>query len=160
MAKTHEMLCACGRYAELVSGTRLYPHRADLSHLRFFFCEACSAWVGCHRDGRPLGTLADAATRDARQRAHAAFDPLWQSSRKRGARSRAYRWLAAKLRIRFEECHIGYFDADTCAVVALVAREERQRRQRALAANPLAPRAALSAEAPSEPAAGFRKERP
>lgn len=159
MRNAHEIRCACGRFAELVSGTRIYPHRTDLVHLRFFLCAACNAWVGCHRDGRPLGTLADAATRDARQRAHAAFDPLWKSSIEPGARSRAYRWLAGKLRIRVEECHIGHFDRHTCALVALLAREERQRRQRAHGCSALAPRATSGAEAPSEPAAGSRTER-
>lgn len=160
MHRQREVLCGCGRVAELVNGTRIYPHRTDLDYLRFFLCVACNAWVGCHRDGRPLGTLADAATREARQRAHAAFDPLWKSSDDRRARSRAYRWLAGKLRIRVEECHIGHFDAATCYVVAELAREERQRSQRARGESALAPRAGFGADAPSGAAAPSRRESP
>lgn len=160
MHRQKEVLCGCGRVAELVNGTRIYPHRTDLCYLRFFLCVACDAWVGCHRDGRPLGTLADAATREARQRAHAAFDPLWGSSSEPGARSRAYRWLAGKLRIRVEECHIGHFDVLTCDAVAALAREERQRRQRARGESALAPRAGFGADEPSGPAVPSRMESP
>lgn len=115
----------CYEPARLVTGERIYPHRPDLAEKRFWHCEDCEAWVGCHprnphfgQDGTaPLGRLADRALRQAKQRAHAAFDPLWQPrSGKRcfGHRKEAYAWLAAQLGIGVEDCHIGMFDVETC----------------------------------------------
>jgi hypothetical protein len=65
------------------------------------------------REDLRQGTLADAPTREARKRAKAVFNPLWQS--KRMTRNEAYRWLAGALCIaKVEECHIGWFDVQTC----------------------------------------------
>ncbi|CAN7381015.1 zinc-finger-containing protein [Cupriavidus necator] len=77
----------------------------------------------------PLGTLADAPTREARKRAKAVFNPLWQSERM--TRDEAYVWLAGALSIaNSEECHIGWFDVQTCQRVVTVclhyAREQNQ----------------------------------
>lgn len=44
--------------------------------------------------------------------AHAAFDPIWQSGEL--SRSAAYRWLALELGIKKADCHMLYFDEDTC----------------------------------------------
>ncbi|MDN7995948.1 DUF3268 family zinc-finger domain-containing protein [Burkholderia multivorans] len=63
-----------------------------------FLCRSCRAYVGLHPfTAIPLGTLADGPTREARKRAKAAFNPIWQS----GAMSRtdAYVWLARQLGI-------------------------------------------------------------
>lgn len=78
----------------------------------FYVCPSCDARVGCHRDGRPLGTLAGPRLRAARRSAHAAFDPLWQSGRL--TRAEAYAWLAARLGLPLERTHIGEFDEDLC----------------------------------------------
>lgn len=88
-----------------------------------------------------MGVPTDKATRQARRRAHAAFDQLWeradensgawaqpepQRSRalrevRRAARDRAYRWLATALGRTGEEVHIGNMDQETCErVVQLV----------------------------------------
>ncbi|WP_011298521.1 zinc-finger-containing protein [Cupriavidus necator] len=74
----------------------------------------CHAYVGMHPfTNVPLGTLADAPTREARKCAKAVFNPIWQS--KRMTRSDAYLWLAGALGIgNVEECHIGWFDVQTC----------------------------------------------
>ena len=124
----------CGKTAVLVSGTHIYPHRRDLYALRFWACDPCSAYVGCHKAGAwmyvggekilsngtlPLGRLANAALRREKSAAHAAFDPLWKTGRMR--RREAYSWLAKQLGIRFDDCHIGEFDVERCrAVVAAV----------------------------------------
>lgn len=50
--------------------------------------------------------------RNARKRAHAAFDPLWQS--RRMTRTQAYRRLAESLGIPIEQCHIGHFGEEMC----------------------------------------------
>lgn len=78
----------------------------------------CDARVGIHRDSpkfTPLGTMARAARREARQRAHDAFDPLWRGPNPRfRCRSAAYAWLAAFLGIPDQRCHIGEFDEAQC----------------------------------------------
>lgn len=58
------------------------------------------------------------ALAQARVQAHAAFDPKWQSGKM--TRSEAYAWLANKLNIPKEDCHMINFDFATCErVVAL-----------------------------------------
>ena len=111
----------CNRPAELVNGATLYPHRRDLVRLLFYRCEPCGAWVGTHRGSTvPLGRLANAELRRAKQAAHSAFDPLWKS--RRMSRSEAYAWLAKALGVSLANCHIGMFDVEGCrAVVAAVA---------------------------------------
>lgn len=110
----------CGEPAALITGRELYPHRPDLTHVRAWKCAPCDAWVGCHRGTtRPLGRLANADLRAAKQAAHAAFDPLWRGTKWR--RSAAYRWLAQQMGLPAKQCHIGMFDANQCArVVAIV----------------------------------------
>lgn len=124
----------CHAQAVLVTGDVIYPHREDLRHLKFWRCAPCDAYCGTHRAGAyvriggrkvvsdgtlPLGRLANAELRRARNRAHAAFDPLWKS--RQMSRREAYTWLAGELGISFENCHIALFDVDGCeAVVAAV----------------------------------------
>lgn len=112
----------CGRPAALVSGSVVYPHRPDLAEKRFYHCAACAAWVGCHPGTtKPLGTLADAKTRQARLVAHAYFDPIWKHGKMR--RKDAYAWLAKELGIPVRECHISWFSAKRCRqVVAICAK--------------------------------------
>lgn len=116
----------CQQLAVLVPGRSLYPNRPDLRGRRFWRCEPCDAHVGCHQAGsgqgdgtKPLGRLANAELRVAKQFAHAMFDPLWQSGRMK--RRDAYAWLAEALGIPTREAHIGMFDLQRCrAVVAAV----------------------------------------
>lgn len=104
----------CNKPAVLVSGDIVYPHRDDLYHKKFWLCEACKAYVGCHCPGsNPLGRLANAELRKAKKAAHAAFDPLW-ISKKFATRKLAYKWLANVLKIELNNCHIGMFDVETC----------------------------------------------
>ncbi len=106
----------CGNGARLVTGTVIYPHRPDLAPKNFYLCAACDAYCGCHPNTTtPLGRLANAQLRAAKQRAHSAFDPVWKSGDMR--RSAAYAWLAEQLAIPARECHIGMFDVDQCAAV-------------------------------------------
>ncbi len=93
-------------------------------------CTKCGAYVGLHPfTAIPLGTLADAATREARTRAKAAFNPLWRSKSMR--RSEAYEWLAGKLGIALPQCHIGWFDIVMCHRVLEVCREWQRAREAA-----------------------------
>lgn len=120
----------CKNTASLVGGQVIYPRRPDLASKKFWQCAPCDAYVGCHADGAwlytaegkvvsdgtlPLGRLADAELRAAKQRAHAAFDPLWKEE---GIpRKAAYAWLAKKMGVPVEQCHIGEFDVQQCAAV-------------------------------------------
>lgn len=110
----------CGEPAELVDGRTIYPHRPDLAHKSFYRCWPCKAYVGCHPGTKkPLGRLATAALRKAKQNAHAAFDPIWKAPKSNGkrkqARNEAYAWLAKKLGVHPDKCHIGMFDESMCA---------------------------------------------
>lgn len=115
----------CGKDAIKVTGDHIYPHRKDLYAKRFFVCDPCDAYVGCHPNGAPLGRLADKALRKAKTEAHAAFDPSWKSGYM--SRTKAYRWLADQLGIQARDCHIGQFDVAMCMkVVEVCALSEEQ----------------------------------
>lgn len=103
----------CSKPAVLVTGKDIYPHRPDLFEKHFYRCRPCGAQVGCHPGTTtPLGRLANAELREWKQRAHAAFDPIWQSGNKK--RRDAYHWLSQALGISFADTHIGMFDVPTC----------------------------------------------
>ena len=108
------LLCHyCFRKPELVGGDTIYPHRPDLYEKKFYLCRPCDAYVGCHPGTtEPLGRLANAELRKAKQAAHAAFDPKWKGGDMK--RKEAYAWLATQLGIDFNDCHIGMFDVETC----------------------------------------------
>ena len=60
----------CQHPAVLVDGLSIYPFRPDLAKKNFWRCFPCSAFVGCHGDGKtPLGMLANAELRKANRRA-------------------------------------------------------------------------------------------
>jgi hypothetical protein len=90
----------------------------------------CDAYVGCHPGTTtPLGRLANRELREAKKRAHAAFDPIWRLRVERdgwhkgGARRWAYRWLAKQMRIPEDDCHIGMFTVEQCALVVTLSTE-------------------------------------
>lgn len=125
----------CGELAVLRSGSDIYPHRPDLRRVKVWECGPCDARVGCHPGTtRPLGRLANAELRAAKQRAHRAFDPIWKGGH--ASRGKAYRWLAFALGIDSKKCHIGMFDVETCNRVVEICRHrpvlaEMQARRRA-----------------------------
>jgi hypothetical protein len=104
----------CGKLARLTNGAEIYRNRPDLNHLQFWLCSPCDAYVGCHKNSNaePLGRLANKNLRAWKQRAHAAFDPLWKSD---GMKRRdAYAWLAREMNLAITDCHIGMFDEVQC----------------------------------------------
>lgn len=114
----------CGSTARLVTGETIYPRRTNLWAKRFWSCSPCKAYVGCHQGTTtPLGRLADATLRSAKQAAHALFDPLWQ--RGEMSREKAYAWLARELGLPGPDCHIGMFDVDMCVRVIEVCKVRR-----------------------------------
>lgn len=82
-------------------------------------CKACDAIVGCHSGtDRPLGKMANSATRELRTKAHRAFDPIWQLKYK--TRKQAYDWLAEQLKIVYSDCHISWLSDEQLKKVVTV----------------------------------------
>lgn len=83
---------------------------------RYGLFYGCTRWPECdckhgaHPNGDPLGIPANRATREARIRAHAVFDPLAQ----RWGKKNAYRWLRDSLSLTKRETHIAKFDIPMC----------------------------------------------
>ncbi|WP_199153472.1 zinc-finger-containing protein [Chromobacterium sp. ASV23] len=115
------ILCPyCGKEAALTTGNMIYPTRPDLAHKKFYRCRPCDAYVGCHGNtDRPLGTPANRELRGLRNRAHAAFDPLWKEGDMQlfNDRTGAYKWLSEQLGVPRSECHIAMFNIDQCKKV-------------------------------------------
>lgn len=125
-------VCKSGARVRLTDGAEIYPHRPDLAEKSIWKCDGCTGYVGCHPGtNKPLGTPADEATRNARMQLHnKRVDPLWHwadrcglytpeniSARRRirrSARYRVYAFLADRLGLTVDNCHIGMFDLDTC----------------------------------------------
>ncbi len=114
---------ACGSAVEIVGNEKLYG-RPYGKWPWAYRCTGCGAYVGMHPfTDIPLGTLADSPTREARKRAKAAFNPIWQGGSM--TRNEAYAWLAGQLGIaKVGECHIGWFDVATCDRVVEVCRAQ------------------------------------
>lgn len=108
----------CHKPSQLVPGNKVYRSDKFTGKL-FYICHPCQAWVGCHPGtDKPLGRLADKQLRDAKMKAHAAFDPIWRENKMK--RSTAYAWLAEQLGIDVTKCHIGMFDLEQCERVVEV----------------------------------------
>lgn len=108
----------CNNPAKLVDSSVVYGR----SYGMIWLCKPCDAYVGVHKSSAthmPLGTLANRATREARKRAHAAFDPLWKSRRLN--RSYAYQLLSEFLGIDGKDTHIGNFTVEQCERVVVFA---------------------------------------
>lgn len=112
-----------GRICPYCCQDSIYVDSAELyggkSFGMVYLCEPCQAWVGVHREtDNALGRLADSMLRRWKRKAHEAFDPLWKGGGFK--RNEAYGWLAKKLAIPIEYCHIGYFDVFLCKRVTEV----------------------------------------
>jgi hypothetical protein len=114
------MICDyCQGPTELVGGVVIYPHLPELSDRQFYYCQPCQAWVGCHQGSTsPMGRLANKELRQAKMRAHDAFDTAWRG---RISRRKAYRWLAEQMPVDRRKAHIGMFDVEQCARVVELA---------------------------------------
>lgn len=112
----------CGRSTSIRDSSVIYGHSYGLALICDGYPE-CDAYVGTHKkDGRPLGTLANAELRKARNAAHAVLDPLWRDGHMR--RNEAYAWLAKVLDIDRTAAHIAMFSEEQCRqVVEAVAAE-------------------------------------
>lgn len=78
-----------------------------------YHCVNCRAYVGLHPfTNIPLGTLADSATRKARNSAKASFNKIHEKGFMR--RTDAYTALATAMGLPQEQCHFGLFDVVAC----------------------------------------------
>lgn len=113
------MICPyCSKPAEYVDSDVIYGQ----SYGMIYLCRPCNAYVGVHEGtNRPLGTLADEKTRWWRKKAHRHFDHIWKG--KSMNRKAAYSWLAEKLGINVNDCHIAMFDAVMCERVVGLSQE-------------------------------------
>lgn len=113
----------CGCLVKLVHNSVIYG-RAFGEWPWAYQCsnQACGAYVGVHPlTDLPLGTLATALIREARKRAKAEFNPLWESGRL--SRPKAYALLAERMGIPVNECHFAWFDVGRCHKALIAARE-------------------------------------
>lgn len=122
----------CGRPATLTTGRELYGQSGSRGRRLYWRCDPCDAHVGCHpgSDG-PLGSLAKKAVREARIRAHNAFELLIECGL---TRRDAYTWLRNQMGLDERACHIGRFDVERCRRVvnicsAYKSRHAQSRRQ-------------------------------
>lgn len=97
---------------------------------KFYGCSRwpkCNGIHGAHPDGKPFGKPANKETKNARIKAHYYFDELWKS---RGmSRGAAYRWLADRLQIPVESCHISSFDKKQCEAVIAIFEQGGQQQE-------------------------------
>ncbi len=96
-----------------------YPYQRDYGPT--WTCTPCQAWVGCHPGTEnALGGLANAELRQAKQAAHAAFDPLWLAKMRRDkcskgtARRAGYKWLSIEMGLPIKKTHIGMMSLEEC----------------------------------------------
>ena len=131
----------CGAECRDALGSEIWPNRPDLAERVIWVCvtPGCGARVGSHPDGRPLGTAANEELRKARAHVHAILDPIWkraaghpayassfppgasQAERKKAravitqtARHRVYRFLAHRMGLDFDDCHVAMLDLEEC----------------------------------------------
>ena len=125
---TNEVICPyCRMDALRMTGRELYPAKPELANKHYFACRNCDAWIGC-KDGtwEPVGRLANAALRRAKQTVHAAVEPILATAMsthkltKSQARTAIYRWIATELDIAGGSANIGDFDLKQCGIVLLI----------------------------------------
>ena len=118
------MICQyCNNPAKWVPNEQIYGIRFGKSYMAWW-CENCDAYVGCHKNTKkPLGTLGNSETRDARRKAHFEFDRLWKN--RKYPRRKAYDSLS---RAFGKQMHIGESDSETCKKIIEWAIEERKKR--------------------------------
>jgi hypothetical protein len=107
--------------ARLVSGDIVYPHRKDLSNLKFWQCGFCLNFVGTHKnskDNNPLGAIVGSEIKKLRMEIHNIIDPLWKDE----FASRKKIYLEMAIYLGLKEYHtaniINKLDADKAIVAA------------------------------------------
>ena len=116
----------CSSSVELISNSKIY--RKEIGEGPFAYrCTGseCQSYVGIHpKTDIPLGTLADEKTRKARSAAKAIFQPMWEIDG--FTKDSAYAWLAEKMGIKHEHCHVGWFNFEQCNQVIEICKKQRE----------------------------------
>lgn len=119
-----EVICpSCGAKMELKFTLKFRYKNNDPR--KFWGCSRfpkCKATHGAHPDGRPLGNPADQPTKEARMRAHAAFDRLWKDGGM--SRTQAYVVMQELMGMTPAEAHIGKLTLEECET--LIAKLEER----------------------------------
>lgn len=106
----------CGGVVRLIPAVKVYGASAKWLGLEgemLYQCQNCNARVGCHKGSvRPLGDLANEVLRLKRVETHQIFDDFWKA--KGMSRTKAYQWMAQKLKLPEDRAHIGGFEMDQC----------------------------------------------
>lgn len=107
----------CNVPTEYVDSSIIYGK----SYGMIYHCPQCRSYVGVHKDSPEisLGRVANYELREMKKRAHFYFDQLWKKAIEEGrskkkARGAAYKWLADKIGVDRDQCHIGFFDQEYC----------------------------------------------
>ena len=119
----------CGGVIRLVPARKIYGASTDrlgLAGENIYLCQNCNARVGCHKGtNRPLGNVANEVLRLKRRETHQVFDAFWQGNGM--SRTKAYKWLAAQMRLSEKDAHIGGFEMDQCQQVIDLCRRELEK---------------------------------
>lgn len=85
--------CKTDVIARATNGAETYPAREDLHDLKFFVCDKCLNFVGCHKnDGNPLGVIPTKDFKMKRRQIHTFIDDLWKNENNtKDARDKVYR---------------------------------------------------------------------
>lgn len=107
-------------------------HLHDDGSPRYFFgCTRypeCKGTHGADKRGIPLGVPGSKETNDARHKVHQQFNTFYL--RKKMSRSKAYGWLAERLKVDRKKCGFAYFDLETCnRIVNIIQRAEERARK-------------------------------
>ena len=112
---TEQLACDCPIHLKpmILSHTK-YGDRVDCPE------SGCDwmCWAG------DTSTPSNAAIREARNKAHIAFDELWKSGKWK--RHHAYNWLSQKMGMKKKDCHIGMFGVAECKEVTRLSAERNR----------------------------------
>jgi hypothetical protein len=105
-----------GKVCAYCNGATTYVDSAEVyrrSYGMIYLCRPCRAWVGVHKGSNvALGRVANAELRDLKKAVHAVFDPVWKQGHL--PRGKAYEWLALRMDLPVEQCHVGMFNEKQC----------------------------------------------
>ena len=114
----------CKEKPKLVDSIEIY----GTSYGMAYYCKPCDALTNCHEGTTvALGRLANKELRYWKRVVHECFDPLWKKAvedgrKKHEARNAAYEWLAKKMNISIELCHVGMFDIEQCKLACEICK--------------------------------------
>ena len=96
-------------------------YNGDNTHLLYVCTNSeCKAYANASHKS----TLADVATRRARQEAHYYFDQLYNEAQIFHSRTEAYIWLSKTLNIPSDKCHMKFFNEKTCKEVVKICKNK------------------------------------